>query len=706
MKQIQVKQQSASGGGGGEEGRRSCSSIIAKLASRTGTSGGSMGGPSQRQSSASSSRLSPLAEPFKLSKPYQQQVYTHSSEPTINNWQSLSPSVVLVHSFSSLGLESDAPGDCSYSVSDFGTKVSGFPYDYQDYPSEASRDLVGYETVSVIESSLVNCGKEVSNLVCDGQMSGVEDEGTQDKKGSSIGCQGSIVVEGKNASDSTAYPLFAKQGNNASKGSKSFHETCNDLYASPQFESHKEKRADSPFPVVLGLSTEGRTIVHWKCTFLLMTRDSALEGEERKSQRFDTVMNVESLPGVQCKRKVAEGSNFAQDSLSMPEKDGLNQNELDESDADEDSPCWKGLNFSQCAFRESEASEHQLDEAPDRKLQENRSEARKSLNPLAPVFVPQNIELKLCHKEIECAQNDSLPFQKRASSAPIPLSEVQTMQYDNMARHLNWEGPKTIGPQFRNDMHNPAPEPLLKGQTSSFAKVDSGVTSPFPREDFVTHTGDIGRGTNLEVPVNIINDIILPDATGVSVSAVVHVSESKSLEQWSFLGVGVPTYTEAPSDVSELVSTSSRTEVDVLLKEMHSLSELLIDKCENGYVLSDVIHDRIQVVISNLSRCTKQRERQWTSLDGSNIPGILSFSDKSAYACMNTDSVLSNKELQDGHPLVSNISNGIPQFIEKSMEAGLVEDQMSPQTIHRSEHLSFASWLKLDFSGDRAVLSR
>lgn len=171
-----------------------------------------MGGPSQRQSSASSSRLSPLAEPFKLSKPYQQQVYTHSSEPSINNWQSLSPSVVLVHSFSSLGLESDAPGDCSYSVSDFGTKVSGFPYDYQDYPSEASRDLGGYETVSVIESSLVNCGKEVSNLVCDGQMSGVEDEGTQDKKGSSIGCQGSIVVEGKNASDSTAYPLFAKQG--------------------------------------------------------------------------------------------------------------------------------------------------------------------------------------------------------------------------------------------------------------------------------------------------------------------------------------------------------------------------------------------------------------------------------------------------------------------------------------------------------------
>lgn len=435
----------------------------------------------------------------------------------------------------------------------------------------------------------------------------------------------------------------------------------------PQFESHKEKCADSPFPGTnhcqapcFGQSSIDEIIspsdlaVSKPSSFsgigafngrendstLEMyfsahdERFSALEGEERKSQRFDTVMNVESLPGVQCKRKVAEGSNFAQDSLSMPEKDGLNQNELDESDADEDSPCWKGLNFSQCAFRESEASEHQLDEAPDRKLQENRSEARKSLNPLAPVFVPQNIELKLCHKEIECAQNDSLPFQKRASSAPIPLSEVQTMQYDNMARHFNWEGPKTIGPQFRNDMHNPALEPLLKGKTSSFAKVDSGVTSPFPREDFVTHTGDIGRGTNLEVPVNIINDIILPDATGVSVSAVVHVSESKSLEQWSFLGVGVPTYTEAPSDVSELVSTSSRTEVDVLLKEMHSLSELLIDKCENGYVLSDVIHDRIQVVISNLSRCTKQRERQWTSLDGSNIPGILSFSDKSAYACM------------------------------------------------------------------------
>lgn len=171
-----------------------------------------MGGSGKRQSSALSSRLSPLAEPFKLSKPCQQQVYTRSSEPSIDSWQSLNPSVALVRPLSSLELDSDAPGDCSYSIYDFGTEVSGFPYDYQDYPTDASRDLSGYETVSVIESSPVNCGKDVSNLVCDGQISGVEDEGTKDKKESSTGYHGSIVVKGKNASDSIAYPLFTKQG--------------------------------------------------------------------------------------------------------------------------------------------------------------------------------------------------------------------------------------------------------------------------------------------------------------------------------------------------------------------------------------------------------------------------------------------------------------------------------------------------------------
>ncbi|KAF8033345.1 hypothetical protein BT93_D2070 [Corymbia citriodora subsp. variegata] len=758
-----------------------------------------MGGPSQRQSSTSSSRLSPLAEPFKLSKPYQQQVYTHSSEPSNDNWQSLCPSVALVHPFSSLKLESDGPADCSYTVYDFGTKVPGFPYDYEDYPSEAAQDLTGYETVSVIESSHVNCGKDVSNQVCDGQISGVENESSQNKKGSGIGCLGSIDVEGKNASDSTAYQLFAKQGNNASKGSKSFRETCNDLCmgyletfarddqvkfrgteqekaectsfseldpsviplelsvsmdqyistTSPyscgpsqcpvdvvggnnnnpnivssesencvsQFESHKEKSSDTLFPgtnhcqaLCLGKSSIDEIIspsdlaasTPPSCSGIgafnrmeksfcdstlemdfpaYLERVSTLKGEERKSQKLEIVMNVESLPMVQCKRKVAEGSNFAQDSLLMLEKDGLNQNELDKSDADEDSPCWKGLNFSPFAFRESQASDDQLDEAPDHKLHENRSEARKSLNPLAPVFVPQNIELKLCHKEIECAQNDSLPFQKCASSTPIPMSEVQTMQCDNMVRLFNWEGPKAIGPLCRDNMHKPALEPLLKGKTRSFAKVDSGVASAFLKEGFVTHTSNIGRGTNLEVPGNIINDITLPEATSVSVSAVVHVSESKSLEQWSSLGVGESTHTKVHSNVSELVSTSQRTEVDVLVNAMHSLSELLIDKCVNGYMLSDVMHDRLQVVISNLSNCTKQRERQWTSLDGSNIPGILSFSNKSAYACMNTDSLLSNKELQDARSLVSNIGNGIPQFNEKSMEAGHTEDQMSPQTV-------------------------
>lgn len=760
-----------------------------------------MGGPSQRQSSTLSSRLSPLAEPFKLSKPYQQQVYTHSSEHSVDNWQSLGPSIALVHPFSGLELESDVRGDCSYSVYDFGSKVSGFPYDYQDYPSEASQDLSGYETVSVIESSHVNCGKDVSNRVCDGQISGVEDEGTQDKKGSSNGCQRSIVVEGKNASDSTAYQLFAKQGSNASKGSKSFRETCNDLCmgyletfarddqvkfqgteqkkaectsfsvldpsviplelsvsmdqytstASPnsygpsqcpadvvrgnnnyptivssesercesQFESPKEKSADTPFPgtnhcqaLGFGQSSIGEIISPsnlaaskppscsgigafnrreiFSCDSTLemdfpayQERVATLKGEERKSQRLEIVTNVESLPIVKCQRKAAEGSNFAQGSLLMLKKDGLNQNELDESDDDEDSPCWKGLQLSPFAFRESEASDHQLDEAPDNKLHENRLDARKSLNPLAPVFVPQNFEHKLCLKEIECAQNDSLSFQKCASSAPIPLSEVQTMQCDNMAGLSNWEGLKVIGPQCRADMHKPGLEPLLKGKTCSFAKVDYGVTSPFLKEGFATHTSNFGRGTNLEVPGNIINDITFPNATSVSVSAVVHVSEAKSLEQRSSLGVGEPSYTdtEARSNVSELVSTSPRTEVDVLVNAMHSLSELLIDKCVNGCMLSDVMHDRIQVVISNLSNCAKQRERQWTSLDGSNIPGILSFSNKSTYACMNTDSVLSNKELQDARSLVSNISSGIPQFNDKSMEAGYVEDRMSPQTI-------------------------
>ncbi|XP_030530321.2 uncharacterized protein LOC115740840 isoform X2 [Rhodamnia argentea] len=751
-----------------------------------------MGGSSKGQSSSLSSRLSPLAEPFKLSKPCQQQVYTRSSEPSIDSWQSLNPSAVLVHPFSSLELDGDAPGDCGYSVYDFGTDVSGFPYDYQDYPSEASPDLSGYETVSVIESSRVNCGKDVSNLVCDGQISAVEDEGTKDKKESSIGCQGSIVVKGKNASDSItyAYPLFAKQENNASKGSKSFHETCNDLcmgyletfarddlikfrgtelkeaectsfpvldpsvsalelsvsmdqYSSTtspnsysnsqcpadvvrgnnsnpnnvssesgrcfsQCESHKEKIVDSAFrgtdhcqapcfgqssidekispsdldvpgpPSCSGIGAfNGREKFSCDSTLEMdfpayHERVSTLKGEERKSPRLEVVMNAESLPIVQCKRKGAEGINCAQDSLLLLEKDGLNQNELDESDADEDSPCWEGLNFSRIAFRDSETLDHQLDGALDHKLHENRSEERSSLNPLAPVFVPQNIELRLCHKEIECAQDDSLPFQKGASSASITLSEVQTLQYDDMARLFNWEGPKAFGPRCTYDMHNPALEPLLKGKASSFAKVDSGVSSPFLKEDFVTHTGNIGRGTNLEVPGKIINNITLHDATSVSVSAVVHVSESKSLEQWSSLGVGGPTHTEARFDVSEVVSASTRTEVDVLVNAMHSLSELLIDKCVNGYMLSAAVHDRIQVVISNLSNCTKQRERQGTSLDEANIPGILSFSNKSAYACM---------ELQDARSLVGNISNGIPQFIEKSVEAGHVEDQMSPQTV-------------------------
>ncbi|KAI3439765.1 uncharacterized protein J3R85_004417 [Psidium guajava] len=755
-----------------------------------------MGGSTERQSS--SSRLSPLAEPFKLSKPCQQQVYTRSPEPSIDSWQSLNPSVALVHPFSSLELDSDVPRDYSYSVYNFGTEVPGFPYDYQDYPTEAPRNLSGCQTVSVIESSRVNCGKEVSNLVCDGQLSGVEDEGTKDKKESSIGCHGSIVVKGKNASDSIAYPLFAKQENNASKGSKSFRETCNDLCmgyletfarddpikfrgteqkeaectsfpvldpsvsplelsvsmnqysftTSPnsyshsqcladvvrgnnnnpniassesgrcflQCESHKEKSADSPFPGTNhcqapcfgqlsvdekispsdlavpeppSCSGIGACNGREKCSCdstLEMDfpahheRVSALKGEERESQRFEVVMNVEALPIVQCKRKVAEGSNCAQDSLSILEKDGLNQNELDESDADEDSPCWKGRNFLHIAFRDSEASDHQLDEAPDHKLHENRLEERRSLNPLAPVFVPQNIELKSSHKEIECAQDDSLPFQKHTSSASMTLSEIQTLQYDNMTRLSNWEGPKAFGPRCTYDMHNPAMEPLLKGKTSSFAKVDSGVTSPFLKEGFVTHTGNIVRRTNLEVPEKIINDITFQDATGVSVSAVVHVSESKSLEQWSSLRVGEPIHTEACFDVSELVSTSTRTEVDVLVNAMHSLSELLIDKCVNGYMLSDAVHDRIQVVISNLSDCTKQRESQ-TSLDEANNPGILSFSNKSACACMDNDSVLSNKELQDPCSLFSNISNGIPQFIERSVDAGRVEHQMNPQTV-------------------------
>lgn len=92
-------------------------------------------------------------------------------------------------------------------------------------------------------------------------------------------------------------------------------------------------------------------------------------------------------------------------------------------------------------------------------------------------------------------------------------------------------------------------------------------------------------------------------------STVVHASESKSLEQWPSLGVDEPTDTEARFDVSESVSTSLWTKVDVLVNAMHPLSEWLIDKCVNGHMLSNVLHDKIQAVIINPSNCIKQRER-------------------------------------------------------------------------------------------------
>ncbi|PKI36440.1 hypothetical protein CRG98_043169 [Punica granatum] len=237
-------------------------------------------------------------------------------------------------------------------------------------------------------------------------------------------------------------PRLSREGYEARRRSKSLDGTHDSL--SRKSTGTSEGGAEPKSQPMEQISAENPSLIKssYRITPITISRSSGVS----------SAPIISNFP-LNAKPKDPEGCGKAEGSFILVDKNDLNSKE-----PDEDSPCWRGtMNSPKSPFRLSQSAET--------KFPENTSEARWTLNPMAPHFIPRSAE-----------------------------------------RRLNWTGSSD------SDEIRELGKDSLRDKGGSLCMLGPEVVPPILEEENITSHKNIVTGVDLQVPKNDVEDVSASEA--------------------------------------------------------------------------------------------------------------------------------------------------------------------------------------------------
>ncbi|CAK7357507.1 unnamed protein product [Dovyalis caffra] len=338
------------------------------------------------------------------------------------------------------------------------------------------------------------------------------------------------------------------------------------------------------------------------------------KGKERKMVKPVTHEIMEPVPMAKSELQITcprLPTDLTLKSLGVEESDPIENSSkiINVGDSDLDSPCWKGklaANQSSCEVSIPDNFQHL----------KSGQEACSNLNPLAPHFFPSKDKQKVNYCGNECDEDDGLSFQKTASSAVSLSSREQRLQNSATAGSSSSEQSSITETHCYNDMHVPNKHYELRTDSCSSSMLSSScMVQPSVLKDYFTSSGQLLSGQNVRGFGKDVKDAV-PNSTSVPLFASKHVISSSSCRA----GVSA-NLSETYGGVTKPLCTPPRLDIQIVVKTMNELSELLMQKCANDFdSLNEHEHDIIKRIVHNLTLCTRSRVGEHTLTSESGHP--------------------------------------------------------------------------------------
>ncbi|KAK1565786.1 hypothetical protein Q3G72_035075 [Acer saccharum] len=341
----------------------------------------------------------------------------------------------------------------------------------------------------------------------------------------------------------------------------------------------------------------------------------------------------------------------------------------DQNDSDVDSPCWKGTG----AYR----SPFQVNDPLTSQLPKTETGARKSLNPLAPHFIPESARQPVEYHANEYDGSDSLCFQQTTSSV-VSLSSTE---YISTAYVKTGTCPSEmssiIGTHYSNGINDAGKEYVFPNESNINSLLDysTGDQLRLIEDPLTSNCLDV-MGPNVAGPVKSIKDAMHRGSTNVSFAVTRNA-------------LTLPCSRDAvSSDFNNTLRGASKPtppkiDVQLLISTLHDLSELLI--CNHLDTINEHEHDMIQHIINNLNACITNEVGQRVSEPESGHP-CTSYSTRKLSDChkvtrMKPMTVLQDQGRQKGS--LSMFSKKVPSPCPRR-DGGIKRDDDDTQIIGKA----------------------
>ncbi|KAK2664447.1 hypothetical protein Ddye_003021 [Dipteronia dyeriana] len=287
----------------------------------------------------------------------------------------------------------------------------------------------------------------------------------------------------------------------------------------------------------------------------------------------------------------------------------------DQNDSDVDSPCWKGTG----AYR----SPFQVTDPLTSQLPKTETGARKSLNPLAPHFIPESARQPVEYHANEYDGSDLLCFQQTTSSV-VSLSSTEYISTAYVKTGIPSEMSRIIRTHYSNGINDAGKEYFFPNESNINSLLDYLPCDQLHliEDPHTSNCLDV-MGPNVAGPVKSIKDAMLRGSTDVSFAVTRNALTS-------------PCSRDAVStDFNNTLRGASKPtppkiDVQLLISTMHDLSELLI--CNHLDTINEHEHDMIQHIINNLNACITNEVGQRVSEPETGHP-CMSYSTRKLSDC-------------------------------------------------------------------------
>ncbi|KAL5551463.1 hypothetical protein UlMin_001639 [Ulmus minor] len=540
-------------------------------------------------SSASPSRLSPLAPPFTLNRPTGQPFGLNPFVPAPSNH--LDPSLSLLEEpLSELNLEGQK---LSESAQPFVFTARQSHSALSAFPCENSPESVQFP----FEAVQAYCDSSVASYTQSSTYGG--------KRERTIDVQAGVYL--KKDEPSAYKSLFCEASTFGSSDSSTSLSSLSHIWSKPANFS-------SDFVVSDNACSSGRNSSGIKELHLLLNADGKeVNHDKTLVDKGKETEDVKSLSGKDLGPLLVENSELQITSANVPDNLTLsnpgnkacvslesNSKYSDDDESDLDSPCWKGIqNPRQSPFRVSESSSSQF--------VRNESEVGTSLNPQAPQFFPSHAKGSVNYFENKFVGDYFSSFGAGEYSS-INLSYKEQRFIDSHkvgSKPSGLSNATGIGYQYSNELCEPDKGLAMFQNSKSGSALNSLQTvQPCLIEDLFTTKGMPVREGQGESSAGGRKDYVHDNSTNLSGLA------TGCSQNLSSSGVG------------------SLTDCDEILQCLRDLSELLVQNCSYDIdSMNEHEQEMIQHIINNLSVLIKHKAGDRKML---NLPhtGRLDYPDK------------------------------------------------------------------------------